>query len=138
MSSASVPAITVSALDYDRLMSLIDSVANQNLPSAEALERELDRADIVESAKMPADIVTMNSTAIVSDSSGNKRRLTLVYPKDANFDEGKISILAPVGVAILGLSVGQSIHWQLPNGETSKLKVIAIEYQPEAAGEMHI
>lgn len=132
------PAITVSGLDYDRLMSLLDSVANQNLPSAEALEKELDRAEVVDPDKIPANIITMNSTAIVSDNSGNKRRLTLVYPKDANFDEGKISILAPVGVAILGLSVGQSINWPLPNGEKTKLKVVAIEYQPEAAGELHI
>lgn len=132
------PAITVSGLDYDRLMSLLDSVANQNLPSAEALEMELDRAEVIDPDKMPANIITMNSTAIVSDNSGNKRRLTLVYPRDANFEEGKISILAPVGVAILGLSVGQSIDWALPNGENIKLKVIAIEYQPEAAGEMHV
>ncbi|QIQ20902.1 nucleoside diphosphate kinase regulator [Zophobihabitans entericus] len=129
------PSIMVSGLDYNRLMNLIDSVANQNLPSVETLEMELERAEVIDSDKMPANIITMNSTAVVTDSKGTERRLTLVYPRDANFDEGKISILAPVGVAILGLSVGQSINWALPNGESIKLKIQSIEFQPEAAGE---
>lgn len=131
------PLITVSSLDYDRLMNLIDSVSSQDFPSVIALEEELDRADVVEPENMSDNIITMNSTAFVRDDHGSERHLTLVYPKDANFDDGKISILAPVGVAMLGLSVGQSIDWVLPNGDKSELKVIAIDYQPEAAGELH-
>lgn len=131
------PSITVSSQDYDRLMNLIDSVSRQDFPSIIALEKELDRADVVEPENMSDNIITMNSTAFVRDNNGHERHLTLVYPKEANFDKGKISILAPVGVAMLGLSVGQSIDWVLPDGKHSELKVIAIDYQPEASGELH-
>ncbi|MCY1459732.1 Regulator of nucleoside diphosphate kinase [compost metagenome] len=62
----------------------------------------------------------------------------MVYPKDANADEGKISILAPIGSALLGLSVGEKIDWPAPGGKTLKLELLAVEYQPEAAGDFDL
>jgi regulator of nucleoside diphosphate kinase len=71
-------------------------------------------------------------------SSGKDYHLTLVYPKDANADEGKISILAPVGSALLGLQVGQHIDWPAPGGKTLKLELLEVKYQPEAAGDFEL
>jgi len=83
-------------------------------------------------------VVSMNSSAdCVDESNGKHHTLTLVYPKDADADSGKISVLAPVGSALLGLRVGQSIDWPGQAGKTHRLKVTAIHYQPEAAGDLH-
>lgn len=71
-------------------------------------------------------------------SSGKDYHLTLVYPKDANPDEGKISILAPVGSALLGLQTGQHINWPAPGGKTLKLELLEVIYQPEAAGDFDL
>jgi regulator of nucleoside diphosphate kinase len=73
----------------------------------------------------------------VDESNGKHHTLTLVYPKDADADAGKISVLAPVGSALLGLRAGQSIDWPGHGGKPHRLKVTAIHYQPEAAGHLH-
>ena len=87
---------------------------------------------------MPPDAITMNSTARFRDeSSGEERELTLVYPRDADGSPDKVSILAPVGSALLGLRAGQTIDWPLPGGRSTRLQVLEIRYQPEAAGEFH-
>lgn len=130
--------ITLSRLDVERIESLIDTPALRDSPAAQRLRAEFDRADIVEPAAMPHDVVSMNSSAdCVDDSNGKHYTLTLVYPKDADADAGKISVLAPVGSALLGLRVGQSIDWPGHAGKTHRLKVTAIHYQPEAAGDLH-
>jgi len=80
----------------------------------------------------------MNSSADCVDEASNKHyTLTLVYPKDADADAGRISVLAPVGSALLGLRVGQTIDWPGQGGRTLRLKVTAIHYQPESAGDLH-
>ncbi|MCY1496523.1 Regulator of nucleoside diphosphate kinase [compost metagenome] len=85
--------------------------------------------------EVPAGVVTMNSRVHCrDDNSGKEYHLTLVYPEHAG-TEGTVSILAPVGSALLGLSVGQHIDWPAPGGKTLKLTLLAVEYQPEAAGE---
>jgi len=85
--------------------------------------------------EVPAGVVTMNSSVHCREqSSGKDYHLTLVYPKDANADEGKISILAPVGSALLGLQVGQHIDWPAPGGKTLKLKLLKVEGQPKDGG----
>ncbi|MDN0081984.1 nucleoside diphosphate kinase regulator [Crenobacter sp. SG2305] len=133
-----LPPITVSSLDYDRLSALIESMSARDVPGVVSLERELERAEIVEPDSMPADVVTMNSRVLVCDAtSGEERELTLVYPREADFEQGRLSILAPVGSALLGLSIGQSIVWPLPDGKETRLTVLAIHYQPEAAGDLH-
>ena len=87
---------------------------------------------------MPDDVITMNSTARFRDeTTGDERELTLVYPRDVDGSADKLSILAPVGSALLGLRVGHRIEWPLPGGRTTALQVLSIRYQPEAAGELH-
>ncbi|HQZ31915.1 MAG TPA: nucleoside diphosphate kinase regulator, partial [Arenimonas sp.] len=86
---------------------------------------------------MPANVVTMNSTLVcVDDVTGDTHPLTLVYPRDADAATGKVSVLAPVGSALLGLSLGQQIDWQAPGGRPMRLRVVEIRYQPEAAGDL--
>ncbi len=130
--------IILSRLDVERIEALLEAPALRDSPVARKLREEFDRAEIVEPAHMPHDVVSMNSSADCVEESGNKHHsLTLVYPKDADAAAGKISVLAPVGSALLGLRVGQSIDWPGNGGRTLKLKVTAIHYQPEAAGDLH-
>lgn len=130
--------ITLSRLDVERIEQLLDAPALRESPAAKRLRLEFDRASIVEPKAMPADVVSMNSSAdCVDESTDSHYTLTLVYPKDADADAGKISILAPVGSALLGLRVGQTIDWPGHGGRTLRLKVTAIHYQPEAAGDLH-
>ncbi len=116
------PPITVTENDYDRIDALLTK-AGDNVPGIRELRAELGRADVVAAAQMPTDVVTMNSTVIFeSVDSGKSLELTLVYPKDIDGSGGKVSILAPVGSALLGLAVGQTIEWQLSGGSSLKLK----------------
>ncbi|AHF65362.1 MULTISPECIES: nucleoside diphosphate kinase regulator [Pseudomonas] len=129
------PSIILTRLDVQRLERLIDS-QTQSIPGIEALQAELDRAEqIVGHDEVPAGLVTMNSRVHCrEESSGKDYHLKLVYPQDAGA-EGTVSVLAPVGSALLGLQVGQHIDWPAPGGKTLKLTLLAVEYQPEAAGE---
>lgn len=128
------PPIIVTRLDLQRLERLLDSLDDFG-PAAEALEAELSRARVVGHAEVPAGVVTMNSSVLCrEEGSGKEYRLTLVYPEQAG-GEGTVSILAPVGTALLGLSIGQSIDWPAPGGKTLKLSLLDVTYQPEAAGE---
>ena len=130
----SSPTITITRLDLQRLERLLDSL-DEFGPGAEALQAELDRAEVVGHDEVPAGVVTMNSRVHCrEESSGKDYHLSLVYPEDAG-GEGKVSILAPVGCALLGLSVGQHIDWPAPGGKQLKLTLLEVEYQPEAAGE---
>jgi len=132
------PPITVSDRDYERLERLLDNPSYKNLPGIAALRVELDRAEIVDPEKVPPGVITMNSTArFVDEETGDEHEMTLVYPAEADGSAGKVSILAPVGSALLGLSVGQTIEWPLPSGRKAKLRVLDVTYQPEAAGEFH-
>ena len=131
------PPLLLSRLDCDRIEALLEHPIAQGVDT-EALQAELARADVVEPAQMPGDVITMNSTARFRDeTSGDEREITLVYPLDADGSPGKVSILAPVGSALLGLRVGQAIEWPVPGGRTIRLQVLEVRYQPEAAGEYH-
>ncbi|MBN0977003.1 nucleoside diphosphate kinase regulator [Pseudomonas hygromyciniae] len=129
------PSIILTRLDVQRLEQLIDRM-DDKLPGVIALQAELDRAeDLVGHDEVPAGVVTMNSSVHCREQlSGKDYHLTLVYPKDANADEGKISILAPVGSALLGLQVGQHIDWPAPGGKTLKLELLSVEGQPKDGG----
>ena len=130
--------ITLSRLDVERIEGLLDTPALRDSPVATRLRAEFDRADIVEPTDMPHDVVSMNSSAdCVDESNGKHHTLTLVYPKDADADAGRVSVLAPVGSALLGLRVGHNIDWPGQSGKTHRLKITAIHYQPEAAGDLH-
>ena len=132
------PKIIVSSQDYDRLDTLMSSLPEDSFPGRAALQAELDRAEVVEPHEMPADVVTMNSTVrFVMESTGDSFEMTLVYPRDSTGEPNRISILAPVGSALLGLSVGESIEWPRPGGGSIRVRIDAILYQPESAGDLH-
>ena len=131
------PSITVSSLDADRIEALLASDSYKNLTGVDALEGELARANIVEPDEIPAGLVTMNSTVqFIDETTNEEHSVTLVYPGPNNPPDA-VSILAPVGIALLGLSVGQSISWQVPDGRELRLRVLNVVYQPEAGGEFH-
>lgn len=133
----SLPQITVSTLDLVRLNALLDSPAAHAQPDLEDLRMELDRARVVEPEAMPPNVATMNSTIrFVIEPSGKEFELTLSYPEDVLGRSDRISILAPVGSALLGLSVGQEIEWPVPGGKTVRVRVIDVSYQPERSGEL--
>lgn len=130
------PPITVTSLDLARIESLLDSLPPGNRAAAEALRAELDRAEIVAPQDVPPGVVTMNSTVhFVMEPAGKAFELSLRYPRDLDGGPGQVSILAPVGSALLGLSVGQRIDWSVPNGRDIALRVANISYQPERAGD---
>ena len=117
----------------DRLERLLDSVSPLHTPGLDALRHELDRAEVVAPDAIPPDVITMNSTArFIDEVNGKEFELTLVYPDDTLMTHGTVSVLAPVGSALLGLSVGQSIEWPLPGGRKMTLRVLEVTYQPEA------
>ena len=127
------PQIVITSADLERLDRLLDSVSLSHTPGLDALRRELDRAEVVEPHEIPPNVITMNSMArFVDEVSGREYELTLVYPDDTHLTHGTVSVLAPVGSALLGLSVGQSIEWPLPGGRTMTLRVLEVTYQPEA------
>ena len=134
-----LPAITVSTLDFKRIESVLDALPSSFDEVKDRLFAELDRAEVVEPAAVPPTLVTMNSrvrfTVLVTGVTMLK---TLVYPKDVAIDENNISILTPLGSAVLGLSVGQEIEWQIDTQKTMRVRIDAIEYQPERAGDFHL
>jgi len=118
------PSIVVSRRDASRLEALLDAPQWQNDATAQALLGELVRAQIVDDADMPAGVVGMHSRVeCVDDNSGERHSLTLVFPHEADAGAGRISILAPVGSALLGLAIDQSIDWTTPQGRPLRLRV---------------
>lgn len=131
--------IVVTEPDLERLSQLIRAQPRRNARACDALEEELARADVVAPEEISPDVVTMNSRArFVDEDLHEEVEMTLVYPRDADVARGRVSVLAPVGAALLGLSVGQSVAWPLPHGGTKRLRVSAIAYQPEASGDLHL
>jgi len=130
--------IYITEFDYNRLSGLIDRARERNGDDREylnKLETELDRAEIVDPKDIRADVVTMRSKVRLKDlMSGESNTYSLVFPTEANFAEGKISVLAPIGTAILGYKRGDTIEWPVPSG-LRKLKIEEILYQPEASGD---
>lgn len=132
------PEIIISSLDADRLYALMESLPANSFAGEKELEAELGRANIVEPHEVPATVVTMNSTVnFVVESTGEEFTLTLVYPKNIDSSGNKISILAPIGSALLGLSQGDQIEWPKPGGGLVTVTIKEVIYQPERAGELH-
>ncbi|MBN1332501.1 MAG: nucleoside diphosphate kinase regulator [Synergistales bacterium] len=131
--------IYISAYDRKRLMKLIrDSFNNPDKNYLKELEKELNRGTEVEPKDMPPDVITMNSRVRLRDlESGEEMMYILVFPEDADFRNNKISVLAPIGTALLGYRVGDIIEWKVPKG-IRKIKVEELLYQPEAAGDFHL
>jgi len=132
--------IYITSFDHVRLTAIVNSLTLREGPDRvhlAELKKELERAVIVEPEKMPPDVVTMNSKVMVRDiQTGKESEYTLVFPHAADITKNMISILAPVGTALLGYKAGDTIKWQVPAG-TRVLKVLSVLYQPEAAGDYH-
>lgn len=139
-SSKALPPITVTDRDRERLLRCIERAsAGRSVEAAEALEAEIFRARVVASEQVPDDVVTMNSRVVFEDvRAGARRAITLAYPADADADAGRVSVLAPIGSALLGLRVGDEIDWDLPGGRTATLRVVEVTFQPEAAGRFDL
>lgn len=132
------PAIIINEFDAERIDRLLEQPAWSASPVAEALNAELDRAHMCAPEAMPHDVVSMNSQVRFRDlTTGEERVRTLVFPSQMTDSNTQLSVLAPVGAALLGLRVGSTIHWELPNGAAAHLEVLELIYQPEAAGEFH-
>ena len=133
--------IYVTEPDYQRLSGLIETTRERNGVDREyvsKLEAELDRAEIVDPKNIPADVITMRSKVRLKDLvSGEANTYSLVFPTEADFSEGKVSVLAPIGTAILGYKQGDTIEWPVPSS-VRRLKVDEILYQPEAAGDYEL
>lgn len=134
------PAVRVTAEDMERLRAIVERhLEGSRSAAAEQLELELDRAMVVPQDQIPPDVVTMRSRILFEDlETGRRREATLVYPDEANMEQSMISILAPVGQAVLGLKVGDVIEWPLPNARLARLRIMEVLYQPEAAGDFHL
>ena len=121
------PTIIINELDAERIDRLLEKAEFASLPVADALMR---------SSTMPHDVVTMNSQVKFRNlTTGEELTRTLVYPAQMTDSSAQLSVLAPVGAALLGLRTGDTIHWELPGGASTHLEVLELLYQPEAAGD---
>jgi regulator of nucleoside diphosphate kinase len=134
---AKLPNIIITHEDRNKLALLVDAhAADSNSDLIDSLDQEINRARIVEPGEIPPDVVTMNSRVVFrDDGSQSMQTVTLVYPGQENSVEGRISILTPVGAALLGLSEGQNISYATPDGRQKSLTLLKVLYQPEAAGQ---
>ena len=121
------PAIKITRTDYERLTRLAESHMARNLEVAEQLLVELDRAHVVADAVIADDVVRMGSSLRFKTDTGEERDVTLVFPGEADIAEGKISILTPIGAALIGLSAGQSIDWTARDGRAHRLTVMSVK-----------
>lgn len=132
--------IYVTQFDKDRLTRIIESHRGISGDASylSDLEDELIRAKIVSPEKIPGGVITMNSKVRIKETTSGKEMVCeLVFPNEADIHKNKISILAPVGTALIGYKVGDFIEWKMPAG-LKKFEVIEILYQPEAAGDFHL
>lgn len=139
-------AIYITEMDLKKLRELIFVAKNlraaefspKDAPYLDSLRSELDRATVVPPKDIPPDVITMTSKVRIKDlDSGEESVYSLVFPENADIDTGRISILAPIGTALIGYRIGDTIEWKVPAG-TRRLKVEAILYQPEASGDYHL
>ena len=126
------PNIVLSAEDYERL-SVLAHAARTRMPNlAEELADEIARARVLVKGRHPQHIVCMNSQVdFRDDTTGKVQRVMLVYPEEADISQRKVSVLTPVGTALIGLRAGQSINWETPAGEVRQLTVLSVR-EPRA------
>lgn len=139
--SEKTTTIYITQPDHHRLSTLIEKMRESNGIDRDylnKLEAELDRAEIVDPKDIPSNVITMRSTVRLKDLvSGDENTYSLVFPTEADFSQAKISVLAPIGTAILGYRSGDTIEWTVPSG-LRRLKVDKVIYQPEAAGHFDL
>ena len=128
------PNIRISQSDHARLSAVASTVAARNPEASDELLAELERARIVADSWVSADIVRMGSTVTFKPDTVDAKTVTLVFPGDADISEGKVSILTPIGTALIGLSAGQSIMWTARDGRRHELLVLDVS-QPAPEGD---
>ncbi len=134
---------TIYITEYDliRLQELIENAKRTDRRGnsyLNSLETQLSKGKVVTPTEVPSDVITMNSTAHLVDLDTDEEMVyTLVFPQDADIAESKISVLAPIGTAILGYRVGDVFDWPVPDG-VRRLQVKQVLYQPEASGDYHL
>jgi len=129
--------ITMSSLDVDRIDTLLDNIPPS--PAGDALLDEIARATILEPGEMPPRVVTMNSRVrFTLNGAHEELHRTLVYPKDCGRGDDALSVLTPVGSALLGLAEGDAIEWVHPDGNRIVVRVLEVMYQPERSGDFHL
>lgn len=132
------PVIIINELDAERLDALLAKPEYARTEIAESLNAELDRAQMCSPETLPANVVSMNSRVKFRDLNNQEELVrTLVYPTNLTNSAEQLSVMAPVGAALLGLRVGDNIDWALPNGSSTRLEVLELLYQPESAGDFH-
>ena len=130
-------SIYITEADQQRLRPLIEAMKNSR-DDLRDLEGELEQAHVVAPADVPPDVITMNSKARLRDlETDEELTYTLVFPDKASIDDGGISVVAPVGTAMLGHRVGDEFEWEVPGGSV-RFRVEEVLYQPEAAGHYHL
>jgi len=127
-------AIYLTELDLTRLENAATRAGN-NSALAELVDDLIARANVVPGNKIPADVVTMNSVVRVVDDAGTEQEWTLVYPDEANVTSAKLSVLSPMGAALLGARAGKSVKYTGPNGAERSLRIERVAFQPEASGQ---
>jgi regulator of nucleoside diphosphate kinase len=131
--------IFVTRSDMKQLRSLLEAAENslrRDQENLKQLEEELDRAEVVAEAQLPNDVVTMNSRVVVEDlGTGRISEYEIVFPRNSDLSRGRISVLAPIGTALLGYRTGDIIEWEVPVGK-KRFKIVRVSYQPEAAGNV--
>ncbi|WP_445011766.1 nucleoside diphosphate kinase regulator [Vreelandella stevensii] len=132
------PPIIINRLDAERLQRLIDQAPEKDQMVAELLEEELLRGEVLDPQDIPDNVVSMNSQIRFTDLTRGRQMIrTLVYPHALTSVEDGISVMAPIGAALIGLKVGDVIEWPLPNATEVKLRVDAIFWQPEREKQFH-
>ncbi|MGE3829381.1 MAG: nucleoside diphosphate kinase regulator [Parvibaculaceae bacterium] len=121
------PPITLNEADINRLGEIAKSAIDHLPEVAEELMSEIERATVVAARAMPEGVVQMGSIVEFTSDDGQHRRVTLVYPGQADIAQGRVSVLTPIGTALIGLSEGQSISWTTRDGRQQELTVIAVE-----------
>lgn len=125
------PSIVVNKSDHTRLLQLANGLVDRKPEMVEELLMELERARVVEKGAALDGTVQMGTAVEYRTDDGHARRVTLVYPADADISQGKVSILTPIGTALLGLKAGQSIDWVANDGRSHRLTIVSVA-APEA------
>ncbi len=127
------PRIVLGAADHGKLSALADAASGTMPDVAAALAEELDRAQVLPAGRRPADTVVMGCEVDFRDDvTGKVQTVTLVYPNEADISQGRISVLTPIGTALIGLPVGKSIDWVTRNGESKRLTVLQVRERAAA------
>ncbi len=135
---SSRPPLIINRLDAERLQRLIDAAGTKDRFVADALEEELARGEVLDPEAMPGDVVSMNSRVRFTDLTRDRQLVrTLVYPHALAGTEDAISVMAPVGAGLIGLRVGDTLDWRLPDGGEVRLRVDAVLWQPEREKQYH-